>query len=253
VRDAVTRFMCTNETNFTPSNRAALDAAIGRLVRLLPAAEQVALAPQFLTHRRKTRRRTGAFMVGNHPEQCPPGMKQVLLDAYARRHDLEVLVPLSRITTDLSDVAPMLLTEFSKLGDPGRCMNEQARVFERLVTADLTQAVALAEQYPTAFVFGVGKAGQKNALPYVLDILPSARQRYERANQANTKLLRKGGTASARWRVTWESRRESAECIRLCIWTLGQLQARDVLQKLASDYDVRWFEDADDDVDEEAE
>lgn len=57
-------------------------------------------------------------MVGNHPELCPPDMKQILLESFKRWHDPEALVPLSRISTDLSDIAPMLLTILSNLHDP---------------------------------------------------------------------------------------------------------------------------------------
>lgn len=193
-------------------------------------------------------------MVGNHPEHCPPEMKQTLLDAFERRHDPEVLVPLSRISAKLSDIAPMLLTALAKLHDPqsvNRRLREQARVFGRLVPANLPQAVELAERYPTAFVYGVGKAGRGHALPYVMDILASARQRHAKATRLQPKLVGTGKFSPIRWRVVYSNLEESADCIRLCIWTLGQLQAREVLQELASEYNVRWFEDFDaDDLDE---
>lgn len=257
VRDAFTRFMSIDEGDVAPSHRAALDATIRRLVQFLPAAEQVALAPQFLMHRRAARRQTGAFMVGNHPEHCPHEMKQILLKAYAQRHDPEVLVPLSRISTELSDIAHMLLTTLSNLHDPqgvNRRMREQARVFERLVTSDLAQAIELAEYYPTAFVYGVGKAALGNALPYVMDILTSARQRHAQATRLQPRLLGTGKFSPIRWQVVHSNIEESADCIRLCIWTLGQVRACDVLQELASDYGVRWLLDTDeDDIDENEE
>lgn len=238
-------FMTSDEANFTASNRAALDATIRRLVALLPAAEQVMLAPQFLLHKRAARRRIGAYIVGSHPEHCLPDMKQTLLEAYEQWHDPQVLAPLSRISSDVSDVAPMLLGALTKLSGPGRdsrCLNEQARVFAHLVRADLPQAMALAEQYSTAFVFGVGKARQKNALRFVLDILTKARQQYSRATQAQAMFLNRSRRSPTDWSVAFASEREAAERIRLCIWTLGRLQARDALEALARDYDIQRLE-----------
>jgi hypothetical protein len=44
-----------------------------------------------------------------------------------------------------------------------------------------------------------------------------------------------------------QSEREVAERIRLCIWTLGQLKARGMLEEIANDYDIRWLETIDTD------
>ncbi|MGZ6391131.1 MAG: hypothetical protein ACXWQZ_17975 [Ktedonobacterales bacterium] len=248
VRQYLAAFLNMDEAEIAPTNRPGLDAAVGRLALMLPPNEQMALAPTFLMHKRAARRRTGAIMVGAHPELSPPGMKQLLLETFELRHDPEVLTPLSRIQVDVGDIAPWLLSALSKLHDP-QCVNrrlrEQARVFERLLATDLTSAVELAEQYPTAFVYGVGRAQHLAALDHVIRILEKTQQTYEHDLQIQH-TLRTSGTEPnlAEFQRLLAFRDSGAETLRLGIWTLGKLQARAILVAWARDYNIPWFEDA---------
>jgi hypothetical protein len=247
VRDAVAVLLALGDDAVAAPQRPGLDATLKGLAQLLPPDEQMALAPEFLFHRRAARRRTGALMVGTHPESCPPTMKQVLLAAFKQWRDSQVLTPLSRVQTDLGDIAPWLLDALSDLPDPGqvnRPLQEQARVFERLLTTDLARAAELAERYPTAFVYGVGRAGRGEAAPFVIRILVATRKKRAQAARLSHRLLiRSDSVSSVRRHVVWAYQRESADCIRLAIWALGKLKARDALQDIALDYGTCWFED----------
>lgn len=75
-----------------------------------------------------------------------------------------------------------------------------------------------------------------------MDILTSARQRHARAARFKPKLVETGKFSPIRWRAMYSSREESAGCIWLCIWTLGQSQEREALEEVAHDYEVHWLE-----------
>lgn len=244
LREAVGEFLAVDESPLSYHQRQALDATIRRLVALLPPSDQFVLVPRLLSHRRKARRRVGTAIVAAHPRLAPPDMKQILLSAYEESRDPEMVTPLSRLEMDLTDVAPRLLSALDDVPDPqstNRPLREQARVFERIVQSDLAQAIALADRYQTAFVYGAGRARYQAALPHVRDVLART--------QEELRLLRverRAQSVSSYIQWWWDHRDTLNACnerLRLTIWALGRLRARDALVALALRYGADSFEE----------
>lgn len=244
VRAGVEWFLSVDEGNLTYGNRSGLDATVGRLAQLLLPIEQVKLAPRFLMHARAARRRTGALMVGMHAIHCPVEMAQILLEAFERRRDPEVLTPFSRIHVELTGIAPMLLDALAKLHDPqgiNRQLREQARVIECLLATNLMYAVEFADHYPGAFLYASGRIAQVDALPHVMRILALARERHARALRLLGNQLVSGSHSSVRLQVLYKSKQEDADTVRLGIWALERLRDRSDLQDLAREYGIEWL------------
>jgi hypothetical protein len=235
-------FLTVEEVTLVPRQRPALDATIRRLIQLLPSKEQFLLVPSLLTHRRAARRRVGVEILNRHPSFAPQDMKLVLLQAYKQRTDPELLTPLSRISSDIQDIVPTLLEALGSLHDANgvnRVLVERARVFERLVISDLVLAARLGQQYPAAFIYGVGRARCKEAEPYIVNALEAARQEYDRASQEYERVMKVRPNGPARlsyeeFSLPRETLRQVEERITLGIWALGRLQARNILREWAN-------------------
>jgi hypothetical protein len=120
-----------------------------------------------------------------------------------------------------------------------RVLVERARVFERLVISDLVLAARLGQQYPAAFIYGVGRARCKEAEPYIVNALEAARHEYDRASQDYERVMkvRPKGLALLSYEefsLPRKTLRQVEERITLGIWALGRLQARNILREWAN-------------------
>jgi hypothetical protein len=136
VRELQFEFMNFDESHLAPNEKPAIDSVVRQLTFLLPAQEQMGIVPQLVAHRRKARRIIASIIVSKHPHLATPAIRQELLQGYARWNDPELLMPLSRLPFDVTDVADVLVDGLEHLKDGNgaeRPLREQARVFERLV------------------------------------------------------------------------------------------------------------------------
>jgi hypothetical protein len=239
VRELQSEFMNFDESRLAPAQKPAIDSVVRQLTFLLPDQEQMEVVPPLLAHRRKARHTIASAIVSRHPLLATPAIRQELLQGYARWDDPELLTPLSRLPFDLSDVADLLVDGLARLKDRNgteRPLREQARVFENLIQTDFDRARALAQGYPTAFVYGAGRARCLQALPDVLLILQESLTEHKQIWKDKTDAI-PGSGQFARWMTLhFEQERANDQRLKLCLWALGRFGARDELSTLTHKY-----------------
>ena len=152
----------------TPSRkRRVLDYTIGRLIVHLSPEEQLGLVGEFIEGSRASRRNVALQIIARH---FVPDHKDVLLDHFRRYRKQQALKILTRVDTDITEIADYLLQNLED-------QYEKARVFEKLIAQNYDLASTLAPTYPLAFVWGAGRAECTKALPTILNTLDGTHEK----------------------------------------------------------------------------
>lgn len=182
-------------------NKGRADRFLLRLAKQWPIDSHIELGLRLLDHRRKGHRLIGYALLQRSLNQasCP-----LLLQAYREFGDREALEALALGTSDFPIDSETAETVLQALGDNTYL---QARVIQRLLAVDmvLSGAKDLAKQYPSAFVWAVGRACAHAYLPIVVEA----------------------------------SRSEDFGLVSLAAWSLGKLKAHSALRQLAARLNVR--------------
>ncbi len=147
----------------SPHKQRSADGTIGLLVLLLEEADQRSYAADFLLHSRRSRRATGHKIV----RRTRLALTAELTESYTRFGDREGLVSL---LLGGHNVLPLVSDVESVLAD----LNDryyQTLLIERLLDANKEEALALASEFPMAFLWAIGRQERKEHLDFVLENL----------------------------------------------------------------------------------
>ena len=188
------------ENEIPSSRRKALDTTLIQIAHLLTPKEQIKLSIEFTQHRRASRRKIGFKLI---ELQFQIYHKQLLLECFEKYRDEFALVTLTRVDTNIIDIADFMLKNISSL-------SQQAAVFAKLVIQDFASALELSHKYPVPFVWGVGRSQCQNGLARTVEIVRESSKDYEKYHKH----------------------------IGLLLWALGRLNAKTELIQLATDFDA---------------